>query len=644
MKLLKQFVAIVAGVIKFIWNAIWFVLGLAVIGFYAYSWWLERDYQQQVEAEQAEVNAGIQQFSSQDIGDMAELQEEYLTRCLSLELVVHAQDTNATQALCEKSAERLSTQSQSSGMTLANFERLHTKLCRDNSDSEDDPEWCAEEGEAAVEEAMRFGLAAALCDYSQLRVRKPYDSPESLEYDWQLTKHGKRVYNNASLLFDCDTGKYDEPSYAGFYDSIMTEEERYPEYDSKLWRDSYEEDYSAAVAQLESTPFGENPDHDVELMNYYSSLPQSEHLPALIRWAKGQVNFDVQYYEQPLHTAIQYADDTAVLQLIAAGAEVSRPTSSGALPITLAAQEGKLSIVNLLLDNGADPNGVVGSESSDFASPLLMAAYGGHGEVFSALTQAGAVLEPVQAEQYPNWDSSALMAAALQGGDATIVRYLKDQSILMPAKAQRVWRNALQGRNPDLIQYLIDVKQPLPGAEEHYDMYSMIAKEHNNEAAIVADQILKQLLNYGLNLAGEPGKPSSAGHHAIVYVAPNNILETKTEEYAEVYQSKLRFAARTIDAVLKAGVDINHVDKKGNTMLMLAARRSHPELIKLLMARGADPQVTNSEGFTAMNIAVNEGRRLTKFWKRNASLKQRYAATIKQLGGDPAQLDVQSEP
>ena len=181
----------------------------------------------------------------------------------------------------------------------------------------------------------------------------------------------------------------------------------------------------------------------------------------------------------------------------------------------------------------------------------------------------------------------------------------------------------------------------MPDQAEHADLYSIIAKEHDNEAAIVADQLLKQLLNYGLNLAGEAGKPSSVGHHAIVYVAPNNILETKTDEYAAVYQSKLRFAARTIDAVLKEGVKVNHADKKGNTMLMLAARRSHPELVKLLMARGADPNLTNNQGHTALDIAISEGRRLTSFWKRKASLKQRYAATIAQLGGDPAQLESQ---
>ena len=641
LKFLKQFVAIVAGVIKFIWNAIWFVIGLAVIGFYAYSWWLERDYEQQVAAEQAEVDEGIKQFTQKDIGDLTELQEDYLARCLSLELVVHDQGADATQALCEKAAERLRMQSQSTGMTLANFERLHTKLCRDNSDSDDDPVWCAEEGAVAPEEAMRYGLAAALCDYSQLRVRKPYDAPESLEYDWQLTKHGQRVYNNAVLLFDCESGKYDEPAYAGFYTSIMTEEERYPEYDSKLWRDTYEENFASAISQLQGTPFGENPDHDLELMNYYSSSPQSEHLPALIKWANGKVNFDVQYYDQPLHNAIRYADDAAVMHLLNAGAEITRPTASGELPITVAAQEGKLSIVKALLDKGADPNGVAGAESSDFASTLMVAAYGGHGEIFSALIQAGAVLEPAQPEQYPDWDSKSLMSAALRGGDANIVRYLTEQSVLMPDKAERVWRNALEGRNPDMVQYLIDLKQPLPDQAEHADLYSIIAKEHDNEAAIVADQLLKQLLNYGLNLAGEAGKPSSVGHHAIVYVAPNNILETKTDEYAAVYQSKLRFAARTIDAVLKEGVKVNHADKKGNTMLMLAARRSHPELVKLLMARGADPNLTNNQGHTALDIAISEGRRLTSFWKRKASLKQRYAATIAQLGGDPAQLESQ---
>jgi len=56
-------------------------------------------------------------------------------------------------------------------------------------------------------------------------------------------------------------------------------------------------------------------------------------------------------------------------------------------------------------------------------------------------------------------------------------------------------------------------------------------------------------------------------------------------------------------AQLLAAVDLAH----GNTALMLAAKNGHGECCALLLARGADPLVTNRRGQTAANLARDVG-------------------------------------
>jgi ankyrin repeat protein len=54
---------------------------------------------------------------------------------------------------------------------------------------------------------------------------------------------------------------------------------------------------------------------------------------------------------------------------------------------------------------------------------------------------------------------------------------------------------------------------------------------------------------------------------------------------------------------LKEGADINTLDPVGNTPLMLAAQRGHPETVKFLIEKGADLSKTNRFGKMAIHLA-----------------------------------------
>jgi uncharacterized protein len=55
---------------------------------------------------------------------------------------------------------------------------------------------------------------------------------------------------------------------------------------------------------------------------------------------------------------------------------------------------------------------------------------------------------------------------------------------------------------------------------------------------------------------------------------------------------------------LDAGVPVDLTDSKGNTLLMLAAYHEHPELVRALLERGADPNRINDRQQTPLAGAV----------------------------------------
>jgi len=52
-------------------------------------------------------------------------------------------------------------------------------------------------------------------------------------------------------------------------------------------------------------------------------------------------------------------------------------------------------------------------------------------------------------------------------------------------------------------------------------------------------------------------------------------------------------------------VDVNARDKEGDTALHDAARFGHAEVVRLLVAGGADLSIRNNAGFTALEVATD---------------------------------------
>lgn len=112
----------------------------------------------------------------------------------------------------------------------------------------------------------------------------------------------------------------------------------------------------------------------------------------------------------------------------------------------------------------------------------------------------------------------------------------------------------------------------------------MLAVSKNHPA------IARELVRLGV----DPRKPGPAGSTALHSIADENM--------------KVEDAIALSDLVLSYGVDVNQRDLIGRTALALAADSdSKLDLIKHLVAKGADPAIPDIDGCTAMGTAKNMG-------------------------------------
>ncbi len=78
--------------------------------------------------------------------------------------------------------------------------------------------------------------------------------------------------------------------------------------------------------------------------------------------------------------------------------------------------------------------------------------------------------------------------------------------------------------------------------------------------------------------------------------------------YDDVEEALIRADSPTVIALIKRGVEVNTVDRNGDTLLVQAVRRDLPELFDYLLQRRARLNMRNRNGETALSIAAYTGK------------------------------------
>lgn len=91
------------------------------------------------------------------------------------------------------------------------------------------------------------------------------------------------------------------------------------------------------------------------------------------------------------------------------------------------------------------------------------------------------------------------------------------------------------------------------------------------------------------------------------------VAGTAQADTTDVVKDNILEAIQNIDIVslnvlLAEGADINTVDEKGNTALMLASKIGNPRMVKIILAHNPNLNQQNNMGYTALMVASEQGQ------------------------------------
>jgi ankyrin repeat protein len=334
-----------------------------------------------------------------------------------------------------------------------------------------------------------------------------------------------------------------------------------------------------------------------------------------------------------LHWAAYLEDAETTGLLIRAGAVVDTPNNYGVTPLALASGNGNAAVIDRLLKGGADPNRPVRAGET----PLMLASRTGNVDAVRTLLNAGA-----QVDAKETWNGqTALMWAAAAGHGAVVAALIEHRADIRARSNSGATPLLFAVRRGDMasVRALLaagaDVKAARPdGATPllvavingHADLVDLLLDKGadpnveggSTELTVQGVRARPMELKYrkltnnerdseGVTKGNIFGKPL----HAAVHVANWHI----SDQFISVKMDRLRI----ITSLLAHGADVNgrismeeprwsgaryrrHL--AGATAFLLAAKSADVEVMRLLLAHGADPTIGTEERISPLMAAA----------------------------------------
>lgn len=343
-----------------------------------------------------------------------------------------------------------------------------------------------------------------------------------------------------------------------------------------------------------------------------------------------------------LHWAAYRGDEESAIALIRAGAKVNARNQYGVTPLALAAQQGSAPVLNLLLEAGVNPNDPMHLVNSG-ETPLMHAARSSKVDAVEALVRAGA---HVNAKE--TWNGqTALMWAAAEGDSAMVSALLKIgadlrarsnggttpfvfavrkgdlrtvQAMLAAGADVNEKRSgdlatpllvAVINGHEDLVDLLLD-KGADPNAEGGSTTLTVTgAKTSEMKITFKTPPFREQLRDTGTELwngrNNSWGRPLQAAVHVANWHVSDILITVNIDRI------------RVITSLLAHGADVNgrNTDMEprwegaryrrrlvGATALLFAAKAADVEVMRLLLAHGADPTINTGVNITPLMAAA----------------------------------------
>ncbi|VDN19898.1 unnamed protein product [Cylicostephanus goldi] len=281
-----------------------------------------------------------------------------------------------------------------------------------------------------------------------------------------------------------------------------------------------------------------------------------------------------------IHLAAYYGDKN--LSSFIGSTCIDVQDSLGRTPLMLAASQGQLEAVDLLVKNGA----YIDCIDSDGRTAFQLAAIHGHLPVVDVLLALGAD------EAHKDNDGAVALHYAVAHGDVILCRALATSVTVHAAdrSGNHPLINACQGESEEVVRELLSLGAPV-------EQLSINGQSALRVAALSGNAKIVRVCAINDMCGARMLRRLAASFEAVDSGGRTPLLTT-------VWNGHLEMAAYLLETV---GVNPNSVDEQGASALSVAAQQGNREMVVLLLRMGAEPSLKDLDGRTALDVATMYG-------------------------------------
>lgn len=340
----------------------------------------------------------------------------------------------------------------------------------------------------------------------------------------------------------------------------------------------------------------------------------------------------------PLIAAIHFDHDDIVQLLIHHGADIDRPSKDNMMsPLTSAIRKRNRFIIDVLLQHGADVDSkclegpycplqsaiiekfpeVVelllarGAQVNykNHSYPLTLAAHVGSRDIVEILWRHGVDINPTTDPQ-----GGTPLRSAIKGGHNHVVEFLlhKGANVNDCSGDVSVLEFCVRHASLEIIEMVLDHGANINETTVNGDTMLMLSLHLNREE--VAELFVYRGINVNYRCSGSYHTALACviqrnAHRLVPLLASHgaDLNCVNDKGYTALMLAVEHTHGPCVEALLQQGADpnIQHPDS-GRMALSLSVRRKHVECIKLLLQHGADPNLQLSHGHTLLMVAIQE--------------------------------------
>jgi ankyrin repeat protein len=340
----------------------------------------------------------------------------------------------------------------------------------------------------------------------------------------------------------------------------------------------------------------------------------------LLKSQPGDVNTPSADGTTALHWAVHRDDLEMVDALLASGANVKAANRYGVQPLSLAAENGNAAMIDRLLKAGADPN----TAMPEGETVLMTAARTGKVDAIKTLLAHGAT---VNARDSFRGETALMWAAARNNADAIrmLIEFGADANIRTNNPPRAAVKNSDSGNTfssappTGFTAFMFAVRAgKLDAAKALLEAGANVndtVSDGESALVVAAANANWELASFLLDKGADPnlaGAGWNALHQAVRERRPNlgfgtpGPISTGNLDSIEVIKKMIAKGAKLDARMTKNGMkdgQRNRLNRLGATAFFLAAKNTDVEVMKVLLAAGANATIPAADGTTPLMVA-----------------------------------------